>query len=166
MTVLLAKVHPIMAFVGVVWFLIALALILIVLIQKGKGGGLASAFGGAGGAGGLLGTKTGDFLTGVTITMVIAFLVLSVVMVKFYRPEKAKGLESDQMTGNTATTTTDTGAVSTGDIENAADKIAETTTQAGQEAAGTVEEAADSVMQTATEAVETAGKEAENEVQQ
>jgi preprotein translocase subunit SecG len=38
-------------------------------------------------AGGLLGSKTGDFLTWVTIVMVAVFLVLAVVMGKFYRPE-------------------------------------------------------------------------------
>ena len=64
---------------------LCVALILIILLQKGKGGGLGSAFGG-GGAGSLLGTKTGDFLTWVTISLVAAFLVLAVLMGKFMRP--------------------------------------------------------------------------------
>ena len=62
-----------------------LALILIILIQKGRGGGLSSAFGGGGG-GGLLGSKTGDFLTWVTIALVGVFLTLAVVLAKYYRP--------------------------------------------------------------------------------
>jgi len=74
-----------MKFVGAIWFLTCIALVLIILIQKGRGGGLSSAFGG-GGAGGVLGSKTGDFLTWVTITLVGVFLVLSVVMVKWYKP--------------------------------------------------------------------------------
>jgi preprotein translocase subunit SecG len=61
------------------------ALILIILLQKGRGGGIGAAFGG-GGAGSLLGTKTGDFLTWVTITLVAAFLILAVLMGKFMRP--------------------------------------------------------------------------------
>jgi preprotein translocase subunit SecG len=66
--------------------LVCLAIILIVLLQKGRGGGIGAAFGG-GGAGSLLGTKTGDFLTWVTICLVAAFLVLAVLMGKFLRPE-------------------------------------------------------------------------------
>lgn len=89
---LVAKVPFIMNVVMVVWVFIAIALILIILIQKGKGGGLSGAFGGLG-AGGLLGTKTGDFLTWVTICFVVAFLGLAVVMVKYYKPSESTGLE-------------------------------------------------------------------------
>jgi len=70
-------------FISVVWFIVALLLIFIILIQKGKGGGLGGAFGGAGGGGGLLGTKTGDFLTWVTISLVFLFFFLAVILVKF-----------------------------------------------------------------------------------
>ncbi len=66
-----------------VWFICALALILIILIQKGRGGGLSAAFGG-GMASGILGSKTGDFLTWVTIVLVGIFLTLAVVMAKFW----------------------------------------------------------------------------------
>jgi preprotein translocase subunit SecG len=55
------------------------------LIQKGKGGGLSAAFAG-GMASGLLGSKTGDFLTWVTIVLVVIFLTLAGLMAKFYRP--------------------------------------------------------------------------------
>jgi preprotein translocase subunit SecG len=74
-----------MNLVAIVFVICAAALILIILIQKGKGGGLSSAFGG-GLASGLLGSKTGDFLTWLTITMVGVFLMLAVVMAKFYKP--------------------------------------------------------------------------------
>ena len=89
----LAKVSFLMNMVSIVWGAIALMLILIILIQKGKGGGLSAAFGGAGG-GGLLGTKTGDFLTWVTISLAVLFLMLTLVMVKWYRPTGSEGLES------------------------------------------------------------------------
>ncbi len=51
-------------------------LILLILIQKGRGGGLSSAFGGAGGNT-AFGTKTGDMLTWVTSVVFLVFLVLS-----------------------------------------------------------------------------------------
>jgi len=81
----LLAVGFIMKLVAAVFVICAVALILIILIQKGKGGGLGAAFGG-GLAGGLLGSKTGDFLTWVTIVLVGTFLTLAVVMAKFYRP--------------------------------------------------------------------------------
>ncbi|MCK4914282.1 MAG: preprotein translocase subunit SecG [Planctomycetes bacterium] len=75
----------IMKIVAALFILCAVVLILIILIQKGKGGGLSSAFGG-GAAGGVLGTKTGDFLTWTTIMLVAVFLGLAVLMAKFYKP--------------------------------------------------------------------------------
>lgn len=75
----------IMKLVAFLFALTCIALILIILVQKGKGGGLSSAFGG-GMAGGVLGSKTGDFLTWVTISLVAVFLLLAVIMAKFYRP--------------------------------------------------------------------------------
>jgi preprotein translocase subunit SecG len=71
--------------IAVVFIICGLALIFIILIQKGKGGGLGAAFGG-GLASGILGSKTGDFLTWVTIGLVSTFLILAIFMAKFYKP--------------------------------------------------------------------------------
>ncbi len=99
---LAASVPFIMKLVAIIWVLSAFMLIFIILIQKGKGGGLSGAFGGMG-AGGLLGTKTGDFLTWVTIGLVAAFLGLGVVMVKYYKPTRPADIEQiDQMTAPAA----------------------------------------------------------------
>jgi len=81
----LLAVGFIMKVVAVLFIVCCMALILIILVQKGRGGGLSSAFGG-GMAGGILGSKTGDFLTWVTIVLVGVFLTLAVVMGKFYKP--------------------------------------------------------------------------------
>ncbi len=83
---LLAVVGFFMKFVAGIFTLCALVLILVILIQKGKGGGLSSTFGGGGAGGGLLGSKTGDFLTWLTIALVGLFLGLAVLMAKFYKP--------------------------------------------------------------------------------
>ena len=56
--------------------LVCVFLILLILIQKGRGGGLSGAFGGAGGNT-AFGTKTGDLLTWVTAIVFGVFLVLS-----------------------------------------------------------------------------------------
>ena len=56
----------IMNVVAVLFVICCVSLVLIILIQKGRGGGLSGAFGGAM-ASGILGSKTGDFLTWVTM---------------------------------------------------------------------------------------------------
>jgi len=82
----LLAVGFIMKMVAALFIICCVCLVLIILIQKGRGGGLSGAFGGAG-ASGVLGAKTGDFLTWVTIVLVGIFLTLAVVMAKFYKPE-------------------------------------------------------------------------------
>ena len=63
----------------VLFIFVSLVLILIVLIQKGRGGGLASAFGGAGGHT-AFGAKTGDVLTWATSIIFGVFLILSIAL--------------------------------------------------------------------------------------
>ncbi len=74
-----------MKLVAVLFVLVSVVLVLVILLQKGRGGGLTAAFGGGMG-GGLLGSKTGDFLTWVTIVLVGVFLMLAVLMGRFYKP--------------------------------------------------------------------------------
>jgi len=75
----------IMNIIAVFWFVCAIVMILIILIQKGRGGGLGAAFGGGMGSS-LLGSKTGDFLTWVTIGLVVVFLGLALLMAKYLKP--------------------------------------------------------------------------------
>jgi preprotein translocase subunit SecG len=79
----------IMNVVAVLFVTCCISLVLMILIQKGRGGGLSGAFGGAMAGGGVLGSKTGDFLTWVTIGLVGLFLTLALVMAKFYKPAPA-----------------------------------------------------------------------------
>src|SRR5436853_6825088 len=61
------------------YVIVCVFLILLVLIQKGRGGGLASAFGGAGGNT-AFGSKTGDVLTWATSVVFGIFLVLAITL--------------------------------------------------------------------------------------
>jgi preprotein translocase subunit SecG len=70
----------ILAILNVVIVLLTLFLIGIILIQRGKGGGLAGAFGGMGGSS-AFGTKTGDVFTKITVGVAIAWILLSMLMV-------------------------------------------------------------------------------------
>ena len=98
MTVLpLLAVGLVMKFVAVLFVLVSIILILVVLMQKGRGGGLSGAFAG-GMASGLLGSKTGDFLTWVTVGLVSVFLILAVLMARFYKPQVRYGTGLPQTT--------------------------------------------------------------------
>ncbi|MFA6134501.1 MAG: preprotein translocase subunit SecG [Phycisphaerae bacterium] len=69
---------------GGLFVVICLLLIVVVLLQKGRGGGLGAAFGGAGSS--AFGTKTGDVLTWVTIILTGVFLLLASINVLAFRP--------------------------------------------------------------------------------
>ena len=58
-------------------------LVCLVLIQRGKGGGLAGAFGGVGGSS-AFGTKAGDVFTKVTMSVAAFWIVLCMLMVLIY----------------------------------------------------------------------------------
>ena len=75
----------IMTFVAVIWFITAVVLVFVVLIQKGKGGGLSGVFGG-GMAGSLLGADTKKPMTWFTIGLVSVFLFLAVLLAKYGKP--------------------------------------------------------------------------------
>ena len=63
--------------------LISLFLICLVLIQRGKGGGLAGAFGGMGGSS-AFGTKAGDIFTRVTMITAAVWILLTMILVVLY----------------------------------------------------------------------------------
>ena len=71
----------------ILFLLTAVILTLLVLIQRGRGGGLAGAFGGAGGSS-AFGTKTADVFVRATAIAGAIFFVLSVVTAVFLRPAR------------------------------------------------------------------------------
>ncbi len=74
----------------VLFVLVCLFMMLVILIQKPKGGGLSGAFGGAGGsAQAAFGAKTGDLLTTITIGCFITFLGLAIALTYAIRDDVA-----------------------------------------------------------------------------
>lgn len=71
---------------NVVLFLLGTFLILLVLIQRGKGGGLIGALGGAGGSS-PFGSRAGDQFTRLTIYIAVAWLLLTMFQVKVIQIE-------------------------------------------------------------------------------
>lgn len=107
----------------VLFLICCVLLILLILVQRGKGGGLAGAFGGAGGQS-AFGTKTADILTKVTAGLAIVFFLLSIVTAKMMNPNDEAGSIAP-----TSTTSPATGA-GDADVDDA---------DAGAGPAGTVE---------------------------
>jgi preprotein translocase subunit SecG len=63
----------------IILFLIGVVLIGLVLIQRGRGGGLVGALGGTGGSS-PFGSRAGDMFTRVTLGLAVAWIVLNMVM--------------------------------------------------------------------------------------
>jgi preprotein translocase subunit SecG len=68
---------------GPLLFLLSMFIILIVLLQRGRGGGLAGALGGAGGSS-ALGVKAGDIFTRITAVAVLIWIVLCAFVCWYY----------------------------------------------------------------------------------
>jgi preprotein translocase subunit SecG len=81
------------AFLMVLLFFTALFLILLVLIQRGRGGGLAGAFGGLGGQS-AFGTKAGDLFTRITIGVAAFWIILCATSVKLLNDEDRGHLDA------------------------------------------------------------------------
>lgn len=65
-------------FLSLVFIVIAALLMLVILVQRGRGGGLSGAFGMGGGGGTAFGTKTGDVFTWVTVVLFTLFLLMAI----------------------------------------------------------------------------------------
>jgi len=84
------------SFLMVLLLLTGLFLILVILLQRGKGGGLVGAFGGMGGQS-AFGAKAGDVFTRVTVVVAVVWILLCIVCVKYFSMESgplAPGLGS------------------------------------------------------------------------
>ena len=77
----------ILGLITVLFVIICLFMILVILIQKPRGGGLTGAFGGAGGsASSVFGAKTGDVLTWFTCICFVLFILLAMGLTWAGRP--------------------------------------------------------------------------------
>ena len=62
----------------VLFIIVSVALVLVILVQRPQGGGLASAFGGGGGTDTAFGGRTGDALTVATVAVFSVYLLLAI----------------------------------------------------------------------------------------
>ena len=74
-------------FLGFTLFFTSLFLILLVLIQRGRGGGLAGALGGTGGQS-AFGTKAGDVFTRITVGVAAFWILLCILSINVLGRQK------------------------------------------------------------------------------
>ncbi len=86
---------------------VSLLLILVVLVQRGRGTGLAGAFGGAGSS--AFGAKTGDVLTWITCSLAAVFFLLAVVANHAFDYSAQRGGEATAQQSATETPTPGSG---------------------------------------------------------
>ncbi|MAH64988.1 MAG: preprotein translocase subunit SecG, partial [Phycisphaerae bacterium] len=77
------------------FIVVSAALVLIILVQRPQGGGLAGAFGGAGGSGAdtAFGGRTGDALTVATVAGFVIYILLAVALNIMDNPASATASE-------------------------------------------------------------------------
>lgn len=110
---------------GFLSFLIAVVsafLVVLILVQRGKGGGLAGAFGGAGGQS-AFGTKAGDMFTKATAVTALIWILLCAGTTWYMSHSSNNDLIGDDMGGQIASEEGDAGigaaAVGEGDTDGA-----------------------------------------------
>lgn len=113
-------------------FFVSLWLIFLILIQRGKGGGLTAAFGGGGGDS-AFGAKAGDAFTKITVVSALVWITLCMVTIARYNPpEQAENpyAQGDEQSPGSKPPAAGGASLSSG-LDEAADAAAEAGTEAG-----------------------------------
>ncbi len=73
---------------AILFMIVCVLMIIVVLLQKGKGQGLSGAFGGMGQS--AFGTRVGDLFTWITIVLAVVFLSLAILTTIVFHPDPVK----------------------------------------------------------------------------
>src|SRR5262245_63519153 len=74
--------------------LLSIFMVLVILVQRGRGGGLTGALGGMGGQS-AFGTKAGDLFTRITIVVAALWVLLSMAALKVLNPHTVSGFNEN-----------------------------------------------------------------------
>lgn len=85
-----------LTFLGILLFVSSVFMMLLILVQRGKGGGLTGALGGMGGQS-AFGAKAGDVFTRITVVTAIIWITLCMITIAaFNPPPSSAGLDKDE----------------------------------------------------------------------
>src|SRR5687767_10420499 len=87
-TLLLARVDWLHYVFAIPMIVLSIFLVLVILVQRGRGGGLTGALGGMGGQS-AFGTKAGDLFTRITIVVAAIWVLLSMASIKVLAQRQA-----------------------------------------------------------------------------
>ena len=107
---------------------VALFLILLVLVQRGRGGGLAGALGGMGGSS-AFGAKAGDVFTKITVVVATVWILLCIVGTKMTPSEES--LIDTNVSGSSATATEEGPSMGAPAVETSEEENADESSEAG-----------------------------------
>jgi preprotein translocase subunit SecG len=102
-------------------------MMILILIQRGKGGGLAGAFGGMGGQS-AFGTKAGDVFTKTTVVIAIIWFALSIMTIRYLKWENGGSSFGGFGSGAASQTIEGTGTPASTASEGSAESTAPTST--------------------------------------
>ena len=105
---------------GILMFLTSTFVILVVLVQRGRGGGLSGAFGGMGGQS-AFGTKAGDTFTRITMGAAFIWVLLCMAAILVMKPPREFGPKTPGISGTGTGTSTTQDAGSDGTPAGGAD---------------------------------------------
>lgn len=88
-------------FCGILLFLVSVFLVLLILVQRGRGGGLTGALGGMGGQS-AFGTKAGDMFTRVTMATAVIWVLLCMLTIKMVGTPDLIGSSKKKSKGTTS----------------------------------------------------------------
>ncbi len=74
-----------LTFLGILLFVTSVFMMMLILVQRGKGGGLTGALGGMGGQS-AFGSKAGDVFTRITVITAIIWITLCMLTIAIYNP--------------------------------------------------------------------------------
>src|SRR5262245_15344196 len=109
-SLLLARVDALHYLFAIPMTLLSIFLILVILVQRGRGGGLTGALGGMGGQS-AFGTKAGDLFTRITIVVAAIWVLLSMASIKVLsQASSTASMDPNQLGLPTATNKSGPGA--------------------------------------------------------
>jgi len=80
-----------LTFLGILMFLTSVFMMLLILVQRGKGGGLTGALGGMGGQS-AFGSKAGDVFTRITVGTAVVWIMLCMLTIAVFNPPPRNSL--------------------------------------------------------------------------
>ena len=95
-----------LTFLGILLFLTSAFMMLLILVQRGKGGGLTGALGGMGGQS-AFGSKAGDVFTKITVITAMIWIMLCMITIAAYNPPPRDSLNAQRKDSSGSFSSTD-----------------------------------------------------------